>query len=135
MIFLALARWSAYLDYTFYVLVFLSKAKNIQSFLSHTYINELFPMDKLHDLHILAGKIICIEVFWHAFWHLFRWGLAQELSFLWDTSTGITGLISLALTPLIAWPMCVPRCQKKCSFEVCEQTCMSASDSFPYFVS
>ena len=127
-IFLALARFSAYCDYPLYVLVFLSKAKNLQSFLSYRYINEIFPMDKLHDLHLLAGMIICVEVVWHSFWHLLRWGLAEEISFLWETYTGITGLITLSLTPLVAWPMCMPCCKKNCSFEVCVEAYMRASD-------
>ena len=117
--FLVFSRFSAYFDYPFYVLVFLSKAKNLQNFLAYTYINEVFPMDHLHKIHELAGTIICVEVFWHSFWHLLRWTLEGEISFLWKHSTGITGLISLSLTPLIVWPMCIPSCKKKCSFEVC----------------
>ena len=119
MIFLVLARGSAYFDYPLYVVIFLTKAKNLQNFLAHTYITELFPFDKLHKLHTLAGVVICFEVFSHGFWHLLRWDLEGELSFLWTHVTGITGAISLLLTPLIAWPMCMPCCKEKISFEVC----------------
>ena len=67
-----LARASAYFDYPLYVVAFLSKAKNLQNFLAHTYITELFPLDKLHSLHELAGVVISFEVFVHGFWHLLR---------------------------------------------------------------
>ena len=118
MIFLVLARGSAYFDYPFYILVFLTKAKNLQTFLSHAYVAEIFALDDLHGLHALAGVVIGFETLWHGFWHILRWSLAGEISFLWSHVTGITGAISLALTPFVAWPMfmtCFKRC---CDFQV-----------------
>ena len=37
---------------------------------------------------------------------------------MWQHGTGISGLISLLLTPLIAWPMLFPRLRKGIRFEV-----------------
>lgn len=105
LVFLAFARLSAYFDYPLYVMLFLSKAHNLRGILHRTFLREFLPLDDLHSLHVFAGKVVAIEVFWHSFWHLLRWGLAGDLRLLWQHSTGISGLISLILTPLITWPM------------------------------
>jgi predicted ferric reductase len=109
LVFLAFARLSAYFDYPLYVMLFLSKAHNLRGILHRTFLREFLPLDDLHSLHVFAGKVVAIEVFWHSFWHLLRWGLAGDLRLLWQCSTGISGLISLILTPLITWPMLFTR--------------------------
>ena len=109
LVFLAFARLSAYFDYPLYVMLFLSKAHNLRGILHRTFLREFLPLDDLHSLHVFAGKVVAIEVFWHSFWHLLRWGLAGDLRLLWQHSTGISGLISLILTPLITWPMLFTR--------------------------
>ena len=109
LVFLAFARLPAYFDYPLYVMLFLSKAHNLRGILHRTFLREFLPLDDLHSLHVFAGKVVAIEVFWHSFWHLLRWGLAGDLRLLWQHSTGISGLISLILTPLITWPMLFTR--------------------------
>ena len=61
---------------------------------------------------------LSFEVIWHSFWHILRWGLAGDIRLVWQHGTGISGLISLLLTPLIAWPMLFPRLRKGIRFEV-----------------
>lgn len=116
-IFLVLARGSAYFDYPLYICVFLTKAKNVQCFFSRTFFAEFIPFDDLHGLHALAGVVIGFETLWHGCWHILRWSLNGEISFLWSHVTGITGAISLLLTPLIAWPMAMTCFKSCCSFE------------------
>ena len=57
------------------------------------------------------------EVISHSFWHLLRWGLAGDIQLLWTHVTGVTGLISLLVTPLIVWPMLFTTLRKKIPFE------------------
>ena len=117
LVFLVLARSSAYFDYPLYVLLFLSKAHNLRGALQRTYISEFLPLDDLHHIHTFAGRVVGFEVISHSFWHLLRWGLAGEIHLLWTHVTGVTGLISLLATPLIVWPMLFTTLRKKIPFE------------------
>jgi predicted ferric reductase len=101
-----------------YVLLFLSKAHNLRGALQRTYMSEFLPLDDLHHLHTLAGTIVSFEVVWHSFWHLLRWGLAGDLHLLWQHTTGVSGLISLLVTPLIAWPMLFTRLRMRIDFAI-----------------
>merc|ERR1712071_134000 len=47
----------------------------------------------------------------HVLFHLIRLGQRREWFILWDTRTGVTGLIAIFLTPLITWPMKI-KCMK-----------------------
>ena len=55
-VFLALARCSAYFDYPLYVLLFISKCHNLRGMLYRTYLREWLPLDDLHHLHTLAVR-------------------------------------------------------------------------------
>ena len=115
--FLVLARTSAYFDYPLYVALFLSKAHNLRAFLARSYISEYVDLKDLHGLHSLAGGIVAFEVFWHSFWHLLRWGLSGEIHLLWTHGTGVSGMIALAMTPLITVPMMFQQMRKCIAFE------------------
>ena len=65
-LFLVLARTSAYFDYPLYVALFLSKAHNLRAYLARSYISEYVDLKDLHGLHSLAGGIVAFEVFWHS---------------------------------------------------------------------
>ena len=103
--FLVFARASAYFDYPMYMLLFLSKCHNLRGFIYRTHLREWLPLGDLHNLHAFAGAFVSFEVVWHSFWHVTRWGLGGNIEFLWTNRTGVTGLISLLVTPLIAYPM------------------------------
>ena len=118
LIFLTLARLSAYADYPLYALLFISKANNLLGFLQRTHLSEFFPLNDMHQLHTFAGKVVGVEVIWHSFWHILRWSLEGEMSFLTSHITGLTGLISLVLTPFIVWPMLFKTLKARLSFEV-----------------
>ena len=103
--FLIFARASAYFDYPMYMLLFLSKCHNLRGFLYRTHLREWIPLSDMHNLHAFAGAFVSFEVVWHSFWHVTRWGIGGNIEFLWTNRTGITGLVSLLVTPLIAYPM------------------------------
>ena len=99
------------------MLLFLSKAHNLRGVLQRSYVSEFLPLDDMHRIHTFAGKVMGFEVFSHSFWHMLRWGLAGDIRLLWTHVTGITGLISLLVTPLIVWPMLFSTLRKKIPFE------------------
>jgi hypothetical protein len=49
---------------------------------------------------------------------MLRWGLNNSIHLLWDTNTGITGLVAATATPLIVWPMVIPALKERLRFEV-----------------
>jgi len=83
----------------------------------HSYLREFLPLDDAHGLHAFAGMVVSFEVMRHSFWHLLRWGLNGDIGLLWRDQTGVTGLLSLLCTPLIAWPTLFPRLKKAMFFE------------------
>ena len=61
----------------------------------------------MHDLnwvHRFCGAFIAWAFILHSIAHLVRWSLHSELKFLTEHRAGVTGLICLILTPLIAVP-------------------------------
>ncbi|KAK3286362.1 hypothetical protein CYMTET_6084 [Cymbomonas tetramitiformis] len=115
-IFLVLSRCSAYFDYPLYILLFLTKCHNLRGALYRTHLSEWLPLEDMHHLHTFAGAVVSVEVVWHSFWHLLRWGVAGDISFVWSHVTGRSGLVSLLLTPLIAWPMMFRRARRSIPF-------------------
>lgn len=119
MVLLVLARCSVFFDYPLYMMLFLSKAHNINNALRRTPIREVVHFADMHNLHNMFGVVVGIESMIHAFFHLLRWGLrGNDIQLLWQTKTGISGLIACLITPLIVWPMVVPWLKKKISFEL-----------------
>mmetsp|Transcript_21235 Transcript_21235/g.60928 ORF Transcript_21235/g.60928 Transcript_21235/m.60928 type:complete len:346 (-) Transcript_21235:2117-3154(-) len=115
---LALARCSAFFDYPLYMMLFLSKAHNINDALRRTPIREVVDFADMHHVHRLFGIVVGVETMSHSFFHLLRWGLRDDdIHFLWQSRTGISGLIACLMTPLIVWPMVLPWLKKKMSFE------------------
>jgi len=118
MIFLTIARASAWFDYPLYMLLFLSKCSNLNNFLQTTAARVWINFSDSHKVHSLFGCIVAIETTSHSFFHLLRWARrSNDIQLLWTTKTGITGLIAFSLTPLIALPMAVPFLKKRMKFE------------------
>ena len=115
---LALARCSVFFDYPLYMMMFLSKAHNINNVLRRTVLREWIEFADMHRIHSLFGVWIGIETMFHTFFHMLRWGLNNDLHLLWDTNTGVTGLFATTFTLPIVWPMVVPSLKKWLSFEV-----------------
>jgi len=117
-ILLAIARCSAFFDYPLYMMLFLSKAHNLNNHLRRTLFREWIDFGDMHKVHKILGIVVGIETMFHSFFHLLRWGLNNEMRLLWQTAAGITGLIAAAVTPLICWPMVVPFLKQHIRFEV-----------------
>ena len=118
LVFLVLARGSAYADYPLYIALFVSKAHNLRKWASKTIIREFIDISDTHKLHIFAGAVVSFEVVSHSFWHILRWAVNNEMHLLFSTTTGITGAVTLCLTPLIAWPMLFQRCRISIRYEL-----------------
>ena len=118
MVLLALARSSACFDYPLYMMMFISKAHNINNHLRRTFVREWIDFGDMHTVHKIFGIIVGIETMSHSFFHLLRWGLDNELNLLWQSTAGVTGFIAAFVTPLICWPMVFPFLKRRISFEV-----------------
>lgn len=115
---LTIARASVYFDYPLYMMMFLSKAHNLNDICRRTILREWIDFGDMHKLHKLFGLVIGIETMSHSFFHMMRWGLNADISFLWTTRTGITGLVTLFITPFICLPMAVAFLKERIRYEV-----------------
>ena len=118
MVLLALARCFAFFDYPLYMMMFLSKAHNVNNVRRRTILREWIDFSDMHHIHSIFGVVVGMETMFHSFFHMLRWGINNDIQLLWTTKTGITGLIASSVTPLIAWPMVVPRLKTLLRFEV-----------------
>jgi hypothetical protein len=118
MIFLTIARSTAWFDYPLYMLLFMSKANNLNNFLQKTALRCWINFSDYHRVHSLFGIIVGIESTSHTFFHLLRWARRKgDIQLLWTTTTGITGLIAITITPFIVLPMTVPYLKSRMRFE------------------
>lgn len=115
---LALARCSAFFDYPLYMMMILTKCHNINNLLRRTVLREWIDFADMHKVHKTFGIVVGIETMSHSFFHMLRWGLSQDINLLWETKTGITGLIAAFVTPLICWPMAIEYLKQRIKFEV-----------------
>jgi ferric-chelate reductase len=113
------SRVAAYACYPLYLVLCLTMCRNVLAWLQHTVIVEYLPFPtSAHHLHKWSGSVVGILVLWHSLWHLIRWGVQDNMKFLVDEPTGITGLICMVLTPVIVWPMQIEYLRKRISFEI-----------------
>ena len=145
MIFLTIARTTAWANYPLYMMMFISKANNLNNFLQTTALRCWINFSDYHRVHTLFGIIVGFESTNHTFFHILRWArrnhdiqvgvtryyyrcqsdflnlpsnnviICQQL--LWTSTTGITGIIAFIVTPFIVLPMTVPYFKKRISFE------------------
>ena len=115
---LALARCSAFFDYPLYMMMILTKCHNINNLLRRTVLREWIDFADMHKVHKTFGIVVGIETMSHSFCHMLRWGLSQDINLLWETSTGVTGMIAAFVTPLICWPMAIEYLKQRIKFEV-----------------
>ena len=73
MIFLTIARASAWFSYPLYMLLFLSKANNLNNFLQTTALRCWINFSDYHHVHSLFGIIVGFESTSHSFFHILRW--------------------------------------------------------------
>ncbi|KAL3816921.1 hypothetical protein ACHAXA_009116 [Cyclostephanos tholiformis] len=103
---LAISRASAFSMYPVLVVVFLTKMKATQCFLSRTPLSMyLTILNQAHEHHAHAGAYLAFDVWVHTLFHVLRWTSQGNLSLLWTSAAGLSGLIAVIATPLIAFPM------------------------------
>lgn len=73
MIFLTISRTSAWFDYPLYMLLFLSKANNLNNYLQKTVLRCWVNFSDYHKVHSLFGVVVAIESTSHSFFHILRW--------------------------------------------------------------
>lgn len=116
---LANSRVAAYMCYPLYLLMFLTMARGLNTWLKTKLVSEFFPVEGLHQLHVWSGTMIGILIAWHALWHLIRWGVQGNLpTMLFQTQTGWTGFVAILITPLLVLPMRWKYLQTRISYEV-----------------
>mmetsp|Transcript_14752 Transcript_14752/g.18583 ORF Transcript_14752/g.18583 Transcript_14752/m.18583 type:complete len:628 (-) Transcript_14752:69-1952(-) len=101
---LGVSRISAYTLYPFLIIIFATKMRAINNFLNSTPIGNYLDHD-VNELHRFAGIYIAFDVWVHTLFHCIRWGVQGNISLLWSSYAGISGLIAVIATPLITFPM------------------------------
>ena len=129
-VFLAFSRFSAYHNYPLYMLLFVTKMRFLQRVLCQAHLVFVFPfLQNFHGLHTFAGTVVMFENFWHASWHIVRWQLESSMPkgstiadnptvfyFLFQTWTGVTGMLMLMVILPIAGMMSIPAWRERFSF-------------------
>ena len=106
-------------DYPLYMMMFLSKANNLNNFLMKRTILRVFAnLEDSHHVHKIFGVVVGIESTSHTFFHLLRWGESNEMSLLWTTRTGLTGIVIFVTGLFIIIPMSVPFVKSRINFEM-----------------
>jgi len=106
-------------DFPLYMMMFLSKANNLNNFLmKRTMLRVFANLEDSHHVHRVFGVVVGIESTSHTFFHLLRWGEANEMHLLWDTHTGKTGLLVFITGLFIIIPMSVPFVKSRMKFEM-----------------
>jgi len=102
---LAMSRMSAFSMYPVLVLVFLTKCKALHSVFSKTPLSMFLILNDSHELHIYAGNFIIVDSIVHTYFHIMRWVEQKNVHLLWETRTGLSGLLVIVFIPLIVVPM------------------------------
>jgi hypothetical protein len=114
---LVLSRASAFSMYPMLVVVFVTKMKATLLYLSSTPLSMyLGILKQAHEHHAHAGAWLAFDVWIHTLFHVLRWWDQGNLRLLWTSRAGLSGLIVLIATPLIALPMMI--CKNRLSYEI-----------------
>jgi hypothetical protein len=73
-------------------------------------------LNQAHEHHAHAGAYLAFDVWVHTLFHTLRWLSQGNLSLLWTSAAGLSGLFAVIATPLIAFPMMY--CRDRLSYEV-----------------
>ena len=104
MVFLSLSRFSAFFMYPAIVLIFWSKLRATQTFISKTGFG-VFCIGDTHRLHVYCGWVIFSDSCLHTTFHMARWIMQGNIGLLFQHRSGLTGLIVIISTFIIVVPM------------------------------
>ncbi len=102
-ILIAIARVSAFASYVMVGFVFVSKMHSTIHFLSSTIFSQTAPIENMHRLHSIMGRIYGVLALVHTVTHIVRWGMRGELALLVLSRpglSGVLGMLSLAVAVL-----------------------------------
>ena len=115
---LALSRISAYAMYPSLVLLFVTKAHGLRTFLGRSCLAVWVPFHDLHALHAACGRAVGVCSLIHGVGHVARWAIRGDSRFLYAHVTGRTGVLALLAAPVVVLPMAWGRLRKKVRYEV-----------------
>ena len=91
---LALSRISAYAMYPSLVLLFVTKAHGLRTFLGRSCLAVWVPFHDLHALHAACGRAVGVCALIHSVGHVARWAIRGDSRFLYAHVTGRTGVLA-----------------------------------------
>ena len=116
--FLIIARLTIYTVYPYIMFMFLSKANFLIAHLQTKVFDVYLNFAKMHEIHVLGGKLVEAATWIHVLFHLLRWALkGQIVPLLFNHQTGLTGFVAVIILPMITWPMKYEKLKKRLSFE------------------
>ncbi len=117
-IFIAIARLTAFASYVMVGFVFVSKMHSTIHFLSSTIFSQNAPIENMHRMHSMMGKIYGGLALVHTTMHAVRWGMRGELVLLVKSSPGLSGMVGMLAMVVIVLSMIVAkRFKTRISFE------------------
>lgn len=105
MVLLVLAKGAIVFGYPLYMMLFLSKAHNLNNVLRRTVLREWIDFADMHLVHSVFGVITGVLIAIHSVLHLIRWALDKDMMGVWESTTFITGMVAAICTVLIVLPM------------------------------
>ncbi len=117
-IFIAIARLTAFASYVMVGFVFVSKMHSTIHFLSSTTFSQTAPIENMHRMHSIMGMIYGGLALVHTVMHLVRWGVRGELELLVKSSPGLSGMMGMVSMTVVVLSMTLAkRCKSIISFE------------------
>jgi len=117
---LIVSKLSAFAMYPLLIAVFLSKCRATLNFITKTPLSLLIPdfCTDSHTYHGYAGRFIAYSSCVHAIFHLLRWIDQGKMLLLVNSTTGLTGLFSIMVLPLITVFMMYTKIKKYFNYEI-----------------
>ncbi len=94
-ILIAIARVSAFASYVMVGFVFVSKMHSTIHFLSSTIFSQTAPIENMHRLHSIMGRIYGVLALVHTVTHIVRWGMRGEIALLVISRPGLSGIFGM----------------------------------------
>lgn len=100
------------------VVVFITKCKATLNLIYQSPVYLIAPnlLSDSHNFHDYSGRYIFWSALIHTIFHIIRWGLQGNNDLLWTSRSGRSGIVSMAVCPLIVILMVYFR--KEISYEI-----------------
>ena len=117
---LIMSKVSAFAMYPLLVVVFASKCRATLNFVTKTPLSLFIPelCTDSHTCHSYAGHFIAYSSCVHTIFHILRWIDQGKMLLLVNSTTGLTGLLSIMVLPFIAVLMMHTRIKAYFNYEI-----------------